>query len=308
MEVNWHHLRRRISGRMPPAEGADLRTLGIAGLQLDLDNANNLDRIAAEVRAAKARLPWLDMVVLSELAAYGPSTSHAEPEGGAAEQMFRKLARETGVWLIPGSVFVRREREIFNSTAVIDPTGAIAARYCKMFPWTPYEAGVTRGDSFCTFDVAGVGRIGLSICYDIWFPETTRTLVWQGAEIVINPSLTNTIDRDVELAIARASAATNQCFVFNVNGAGRQGFGRSIVCGPGGEILHQSGSGREIFALELDFDAVRHARESGWHGLGQPLKSFRDSEIAFPPYARGARSAALDELGPLAMPRGRMNE
>jgi predicted amidohydrolase len=174
-----------------------------------------------------------------------------------------------------------------------------------MFPFVPYEKGVASGSTFCVFDIAGAGRFGLTICYDIWFAETTRTLAWMGAEALINPSLTNTIDRDVELAIARASAATNQLYVFNVNGAGRQGFGRSIVCGPGGEVMHQAGSGREIFAVELDLDSVARVRERGWHGLGQPLKSLRDSTMQFPPYANGARSPWLDALGPLEIPAKR---
>ena len=280
-----------------------MRHLAIAGLQLDLDKGNNLDRIAGEVRAAKARLPWLDMVVLSELCAYGASIEFAEDEDGPATRAFTRLARETGLWLVPGSHFTRKGGEVFNTAIVLSPEGDIVARYRKMFPFTPYERGVSPGREFCRFDIAGAGQFGLSICYDIWFPETTRTLAWQGAEILINPSLTNTIDRDVELAIARASAATNQCYVFNVNGAGRQGFGRSIVCGPGGEVLHQAGSGREIMALELDFDVVARVRERGWHGLGQPLKSFRDNTVAFPPYVPGARSSALDGLGALELPR-----
>jgi len=275
----------------------------MAGLQLDLDKGNNLDRIAAEVRAAKARLPWLDMLVLSELCAYGASTEFAEAEDGPATRAFVRLAQETGLWLIPGSHFTRLGDDVFNTAIVISPAGEIVARYHKMFPFVPYERDVAAGRDFCCFDIAGAGRFGLSICYDIWFPETTRTLAWQGAEILINPSLTNTIDRDVELAIARASAATNQCYVFNVNGAGRQGFGRSIVCGPGGEVMHQAGSGREVFALELDFDNVARVRERGWHGLGQTLKSFRDNAVSFPPYAPGARSAALDALGPLELAR-----
>lgn len=282
-----------------------MRTIGIAGLQLDLDRGNNLDRLAAEVRMAKARLPWLDLMVLSELAAYGPSIDFAEPEGGQAETHFRNLARDVKTWLIPGSYFTKVGGNILNTTIVINPEGEIVARYHKIFPWTPYEKGVTGGNSFCTFDMPGVGRLGVSICYDIWFPEITRTLAWQGAEILINTSLTNTIDRDVELAIARASAAQNQMFVVYVNGAGKQGFGRSMVCGPGGEVMHQAGSGREVFAVELDLDVARRARERGWHGLGQPLKSFRDSELAFPPYAKGARSEALDALGPLEMPKSR---
>jgi predicted amidohydrolase len=282
-----------------------VRHFAVAGLQLDLDKGNNLDRIAAEIRTAKARLPWLDMIVLSELCAYGASTEFAEDEGGPAEQSFARLAREVELWLIPGSHFVREGDRMFNTALVISPAGEIRARYRKMFPFVPYEKGVASGSTFCVFDIAGAGRFGLTICYDIWFAETTRTLAWMGAEALINPSLTNTIDRDVELAIARASAATNQLYVFNVNGAGRQGFGRSIVCGPGGEVMHQAGSGHELFAVEFDLDSVVRVRERGWQGLGQPLKSFRDSTMQFPPYANGARSPWLDALGPLEIPAKR---
>ena len=289
-------------------EGKQVRHFAVAGLQLDLDKGNNLKRIAAEVRAARARLPWLDMIVLSELCAYGAATEYAEDEGGRAEQSFVRLAREVGVWLIPGSHFVRESDRICNTALVISPAGDICARYRKMFPFEPYEKGVAPGNAFCVFDIAGAGRFGLTICYDIWFGETTRTLAWMGAEALINPSLTNTIDRDVELAIARASAATNQLYVFNVNGAGRQGFGRSIVCGPGGEVMHHAGSGREVFAVELDLDTVAHVRRRGWHGLGQPLKSFRDRAVRFPPYLEGARSPSLETLGPLELPRGHKEE
>jgi predicted amidohydrolase len=171
-----------------------------------------------------------------------------------------------------------------------------------MFPFYPYEQGIAPGGTFCVFDVPKVGRFGVSICYDLWFPEVARSLAFLGAEAVFTPSLTNTIDREVELSLARANAAANQSYVVNVNGAGDLGFGRSIVCGPGGEIAHACGSGREIFALELDLDYVARVRERGWNGLGQTLKSIRDSKISFPPYEQGARAPAWDALGALKKP------
>ena len=69
---------------------------------------------------------------------------------------------------------------------------------------------VREGTDFVVFDIPKCGRVGVSNCYDMWFPETTRTLAAMGAEVILHPSMTNTIDRDVELAIARASAAINQ--------------------------------------------------------------------------------------------------
>jgi predicted amidohydrolase len=279
-----------------------MRKLVVAGLQLDLRAEDNLARIGAEIGAAKRRFPWLDMVLLPELCAYGPSLEHTEAEDGPAERAFRQLAQQHGIWLLPGSLFQRQGDRICNVAPVIDPSGKVVARYRKMFPFRPYEEGVTPGEAFCVVPIEGVGRIGVSICYDLWFPEITRSLVCLGAEALLVPSLTNTIDRDAELALARANAASNQCYVVNINAGAPLGLGKSIVCGPGGEIIHEAGSSFEAFPIELDLDYVDRVRRRGWHGLGQPLKSFRDAAIDFPAYRRKGVPDALDALGPLAKP------
>jgi predicted amidohydrolase len=279
-----------------------LREFAIAGLQLELGNRDNFMTIEREVAATKARMPWVQMIVLSELSLYGFSTARAEPLPGETERRLQALARNNGVWLVAGSLYEQDGDRIFNTTPVIDPSGTVVARYRKMFPFRPYERGVAAGAAFTVFDIPGIGRFGVSICYDMWFPETTRTLAWLGAEIIIHPTLTKTIDRDAELAIARASAATNQCYFVDINAAGELAMGRSVVYGPGGETLHQAGTGREIIAVTVDLDQVRLVREQGWNGLGQVLKSFRDGPAEFPAYGSGrARSTALDALGPLAM-------
>ena len=71
----------------------------------------------------------------------------------------------------------------------------------------PYEAGVTPGDRFAVFDVPRVGRFGVSVCYDGWFPQTSRSLAWLGAEVIVHPTLTSSIDRDGELALARGRSS-----------------------------------------------------------------------------------------------------
>ena len=162
------------------------------------------------------------------------------------------------------------------------------------------------GDAATVFDIPGVGRFGLSICYDMWFPETTRALAWQGAEVILHPTMTNTMDRDAELAIARASAATNQCYFIDINVAGRLGYGRSCAYGPGGELLHVAGTAREFVVLNLDLEYLRDVRERGWNGGCQTLKSFRDTPVDYPQYSRSqAASSALTQLGPLVMPAAR---
>ncbi len=275
----------------------------IAGLQLEIARGDNLAALRAEIELVVSRFPWVRMIVLGELSAHGSGTTRAEPPAGPTEQEFRRIAKSLGVWLVPGSFYVREGDSVFNLTPVIDPAGEVVARHRKMFPFLPYETGVKPGSDFVVFDVPGAGRFGVSNCYDMWFPETTRTLAAMGAEVILHPSMTNTIDRDVELAIARANAASNQCYFIDINVAGQLGFGQSIVCGPGGEVLHQAGRGREVFPFEVDFDFVRHVRRRGWHGIGQVLKSFRDRAVDFPVCAdRGRPSEALLALGALQMP------
>lgn len=280
-----------------------MTNFAIAGLQLDLPRGDNLARIAEEVSLVRRRFRWIDMVVLGELSCFGPATAHAQPLPGPAEDAFAVMARDNGVWLVNGSLFERDGDTVYNTTSVFAPDGTVVVRHRKIYPFYPYEEGVTGGIEPTVFDVPAVGRFGLAICYDIWFPEMVRTLVWRGAEVIINPVMTNTIDRDVELSIVRAAAATNQAYVVSVNVAGDLGYGRSCVAGPGGEMIHEAGAGREIVAVDLDLAYVRHCRERGWHGLGQPLKSFRDGPQAFEAYDRGpAASPALHRLGRLAQP------
>lgn len=282
---------------------ADAR-FGIAGLQLAFSPGDNIGRLIDEVASVAKRFPWVQMVVAGELCGLGAKTDLAQCMPGDAEDRLCAAAREHGLWLIPGSLYEKREGKVFNTTPVINPDGKVVGRYRKIFPFFPYERDVEPGAEFLVFDVPGVGRFGLSICYDMWFPETTRSLASLGAEVILHPTMTNTIDRDIEHAIARASAATNQCYFVDVNVAGDLGVGRSIICGPGGEVIYQAGEGREVIAFEVDLGYLRRCRERGWQGLGQPLKSFRDNPVVYPAYgAARAPSDALSGLSALTLPQ-----
>lgn len=274
----------------------------LAGMQLTLSaESDNLPRMRHRLGTLMHLYPWVQMVVFSELAACGPAPRNPEPMPGPTEEAFREMAAQHGVWLIPGSIFESRDGRLFNTAPVIDPSGAVVARYRKMFPFLPYETGVEPGDEFCVFDVPGVGRFGVSICYDMWFPETTRTLAAMGAEVILHPTMTPTIDREIELSIAHALAAINQCYFIDVNGAGDGGNGRSTFVSPMGDVLYTAGDAEEMVPLEIDLDVVRRSRTFGLRGLGQPLKSFRDSTTEFQVY-RG-KGEYLHTLGPLEKPR-----
>ena len=284
-----------------------MRPFAIAGLQLKVSGrASNLGHITDRIEMLMHLYPWVQMVVVSELATFGGWTGHAAPLPGEVEQHYQRLAARHGIWLLPGSLYEQTDKGIYNTTPVIDPTGTVIARYRKMFPFLPYEQGVEWGTEFCVFDVPEVGRFGVSICYDMWFPETTRTLAAMGAEVLLHPTLTPTMDRDVELSIARATAAMNQMFVVDINGIGDGGNGRSLFVAPTGDVLYQAGSNAELMPIEIDLDRVRRSREVGLKGLGQPLKSFRDRRVDFDVYTRGSPTTAyLNTLGSLEkMARG----
>ena len=277
----------------------------IAGVQLHTSALqSNVDHLLHRIDLVVARFPWVQMVLFSELAPYGPLPSTAEPLPNEAEDAFRQAAEKHGLWLIPGSMFESVEDgRIYNTATVIDPGGNIIRRYRKMFPFRPYEHGIEPGTEFCYFDVPDVGRFGLSICYDMWFPETTRQLTAQGVEVLLHPVLTGTIDRDIEVSIARATAAQFQCYIFDINGLGAGGVGRSCVVDPTGAIISQAAGQEEILAVEVDLDRVRRQREIGIHGLGQLLKSFRDRPVDFSVYDRSSGADAyLHRLGTLTMP------
>ena len=278
----------------------------IAGVQMYVNALQpNVEGMLHRLDILMARFPWTQMVLFSELAPFGPLPRYALPYENEHLEAFQAAARRHNVWLLPGSMFEKaHDGRIYNTASVINPDGEIVARYRKMFPFLPYETGIEAGTEFCIFDVPDVGRFGLSICYDIWFPETTRHLTSQGVEVLLHPVLTGTTDRDAELAIARATAAQFQCYVIDVNGLGAGGNGRSCVVDPGATVLHQSAGQEDMFPIEVDLDFVRRQRETGIKGLGQVLKSFRDRSVDFPVYDReSGADAYLQGLGPLEMPR-----
>ena len=276
----------------------------IAGIQMRISaSQENVSAMAHRLDILMARFPWVQMVVFSELAAFGPLPGHAQTLPGPAEDAFREMAAKHQIWLLPGSMFEAAGELVYNTASVIDPNGYVVGRYRKMFPFQPYENHVEPGTDFLVFDVPDVGRFGVSICYDMWFPETSRTLASMGAEVILHPTMTDTIDRDVELSIARATAVTNQCYFFDINGVGDGGVGSSIIVGPAGYIIHQAGGGEEMIPVEINLGRVRREREVGIRSLGQPLKSFRDRPVDFPVYNRTAESEAyLQSLGPLTKP------
>ena len=253
-----------------------MKPLSIAAIQLNLARKDNYTLLESKAREAVYRFPWLEMLVFSELAVGGAGASNATFFLSEYLDKLKELAKELDVWLIPGSFYEETEEGTFNTTPVIDNKGDLVTKCRKLYPFLPYETGVAAGNEVCIFEIPGSGKVGIHICYDLWFPETSRALALKGAEVILHPSLTDTCDRDVERAMVKATAAQQQCYYIDVNAGGEQGVGLSLIAGPDGEILHDALAGEEFMLVEVDFDRVRRCRKRGLKGLGQPIKSYRD--------------------------------
>lgn len=243
---------------------------------------------AAEVSDVLAAHPAARLVVFPELHLFGdgsPDLQRTEALQAAAEPLdgprvlgLREIARDLGIWLVPGSVCERGPAgELFNTELVISPDGRIAGAYRKIFPWRPHEP-YDPGAEFATAELENT-TVGLNICYDAWYPETTRQLAWMGAEVILNVVKTTTADRAQELVLARANAIVNQIFMVSVNCAGPVGRGQSIIVGPEGEVLAEAaGADPEMLFVELDLTAIDRVRTNGTAGVNRMWSQFRPGE------------------------------
>jgi len=266
-------------------------------LQLQLKKSDNFELVKEKILNFKQ--DECDIIVLSELCVGGPGASNAEHYLDNYQDKFSAIAKELNTWLIPGTFYEQVNDQVFNVAPVFNPEGKIIQKCRKNFPWLPYEKEVALSEDICIFNIDEFTKVGVHICYDLWFPETSRALALNGAEIIINPTLTPTKDRDIEQIMVQATAAQQQLFYIDINGSGEQGCGKSIVCNPDGEIMHQSDSEEDKFVINLDLNHVRDSRKHGIYGLGQPLKSFRDHKHFNKMYSKKDEEF-LNSLGPLA--------
>jgi predicted amidohydrolase len=246
---------------------------------------------ADEVKAALDAQPHSKLVVFPELHLFGDQDpdlqraemlqSSAEPLDGPRVTELKQLARDLNIWLVPGSVCERGpEGQLFNTQLILSPEGELAGYYRKIFPWRPFEP-YDPGDRFTTVDLPGIGRVGLNICYDAWYPEVSRQLAWMGAEVILNVVKTTTPDRRQELILAKANAIVNQVFMVSVNCAGPTGKGQSIIVDPEGNTLAKAPDDQpQLLTAELDLAAVEHVRAHGTENLNRPWSQFREGEPA----------------------------
>ncbi len=195
-----------------------------------------------------------------------------------------ETAAKHSVWIVGGGMPERNDdvTRPYNTSVLVDPKGAIAATYRKVHLFDVSLADGTSiresdatsaGSEPVTAEVLGV-RVGLSVCYDVRFPELYRLLVDQGARILTVPAaFTLTTGKDHWHALLRARAIENQVYVMapaqhGRHPRGRQTYGKSIIIDPWGEVVAQCSEGEGFAAADLDFayqDRVRTSLPSLLH-------------------------------------------
>lgn len=283
------------------------RRLGVAGLQLEkdpYDEDKNFSNLEQTTRSVRKTYPWVDLVFTGELylQQYGKDDwkELAQPIPNTMTEKLSEIAKDTECWFVPGSFLEKDGDRIFNTAIAFDPKGELVAKYRKIYPWMPFE-DTNYGTDFITFDIPGIARVGLVICYDLWFPEIFRTLAWMGADVILQPSATYTPDRQAELILVPAQAIMHQCYVLNSNVVSSKGGGLSIFADPEGRVLQQVGTHEEIMTEVIDLDKVAWIRQNGSFGITPLWKSLRDSPLnmKFPVYERFKEGEILKMLGEL---------
>ena len=253
-----------------------LRLAGVQSLIVDGDLDGNYQRMESAVKEIVKNN--VDFILFPELCLTGPDVNNIEKNATAYSAEIRKyvsdLSRQNEVWILPGTFYYARRSEIRNRAVVFNPNGDLVAHYDKQFPWLPYEM-TKPGNEITVVDIDGKVSAGISICYDMWFPEQVRDTIMKGAEIILHPSLTSTEDRKQELILSQAHAIMNQCYFIDINGAG-VGVGESIIVGPEGEIISQAGKDEEILIVELDINQLRNVREVGTENVTLSWKHFTE--------------------------------
>ncbi|HEV7912820.1 MAG TPA: carbon-nitrogen hydrolase family protein [Albitalea sp.] len=201
------------------------------------------------------------------------------PGDGPIQHALADAAREHRVWIIGGTLPIRSGDADFvlNASCVYTPDGQLAARYDKMHLFR-YDNGSERydegrvlkaGDTPVAFD-AGDWRVGLSVCYDLRFPELYRSLSFAAGQrpcdlLAVPAAFTYTTGRAHWELLLRARAIENQCYVIaaaqgGTHETGRRTWGHSMIVDPWGEVLNVLPEGEGIVMAEMDRERIVSVR------------------------------------------------
>jgi predicted amidohydrolase len=215
------------------------------------------------------------------------------PGDGPIQRALGEAARVHRVWVIGGTLPLRSDdpERVLNANCVYAPDGTLAARYDKMHLFRfdngkeRYDEGrvLRAGDEPVAFDADGL-RIGLSVCYDLRFPELYRALMTPPCDLISVPSaFTYTTGRAHWELLLRARAVENQCYVVapaqgGAHENGRRTYGHSMVVDPWGEVVAVRAEGEGVVLAELDrgrIDEVRRQLPALQHRRSLSRRAFR---------------------------------
>jgi predicted amidohydrolase len=241
--------------------------------------ADNLANAAKWIKAAAEE--GASLIVLPELfACYGDlaqTVASAEPLAGPLVRRIREWAETEQVWLVAGSIAEQdtENARAYNTSLLIDPRGQIVAKYRKRHM---FNIDLARQLNSCESDFFAPGNelttartergvIGISICYDLRFPEQFRALSAAGAQILAVPAaFTKTTGRDHWEILVRTRALENQCYLIAANQVGQHStamssFGQSCIIDPWGTVLAKLNNEDPGMALaEIDLDFLQDVR------------------------------------------------
>ena len=224
-----------------------------------------------------------DLAALPEMFTYlGPAAGRAaaaEPVPGPTTERLAAIARERGMWVLGGSVIESDGEGVYATSVLLDREGELVARYRKIHLFdvdlpgqSPFRESstFTPGDQLVTHDT-DAGRVGLSICYDLRFPELYRGLMVMGAEVLFVPAqFQHETGKDHWEVLLRARAIENQCFVaapgqwgtFGDPEKRRRSHGNSMIVDPWGRVLVRApDEGDGVWLADLDMAELRRIRQ-----------------------------------------------
>ncbi len=257
--------------------GNQLR-VGLVQMNSQSDKEQNLataERLIDEAAAKGARL-----VGLPEYVSYlGPKELHeenAEPIPGPTTERFAAKARQHGIYLLGGSILERSDSpgKYYNTSTFFSPDGTLQAIYRKIHLFdiditgnvsANESATILPGDRAVTVEMDG-HRLGLSICYDIRFPELYRMLALDGAEVLFVPAaFTLYTGKDHWHTLLRARAIENQCYVLapaqiGPHNPNAQCYGHALVADPWGTVIADAPNHEAVVIADIDFDYLQKVR------------------------------------------------
>ena len=188
-------------------------------------------------------------------------------DGSEVRERIGSLARQSGVNIVAGSVSNLRDGKVFNTAMIFNREGVCVAEYDKTHLFTPMgeQRCYTAGDHLCSFTLDGI-KCGIAICYDIRFPELTRSLALQGMSVLFVVSQWPK-ERITQLhTLLAARAIENQAYVVSCNSCGTAGQtvygGRSTVIDPVGRILALAGGSEDVISAVCNMQILTDIRSN----------------------------------------------